>query len=196
MSDTIKRATEIPSIDVNLITVKKKTSEDTTEYILDTASKLGVETVLNEVDAVQLVVKGKLKAQKPKTSTLTGHTLTLTDNVFTPELVKMLQGGTITTDPQTGKITKYTPPVAGSDEKGEVLILSAYSAVYNAAGQIVEYEKITYPNCTGVPIAFQSEDGVFRTPEYTINSAPDNGEAPYEIEYVSSLPTPTPSPGE
>ena len=47
-----------------------------------------------------------------------------------------------------------TPPVVGSDDKGEVFTLNAYSAQYNAAGQIVNYEKIAYPNCTGVPIAF------------------------------------------
>jgi hypothetical protein len=33
-----------------------------------------------------------------------------------------------------------------------------------------------------------SEDDVFRAPEYTINSAPANGEAPYDIDIVSELP--------
>ena len=33
-----------------------------------------------------------------------------------------------------------------------------------------------------------SEDGAFRAPEYTINSAPKTGEAPYVISYVESLP--------
>ena len=88
----------------------------------------------------------------------------------------------------TTKIVGYTPPVAGSADKGEVFKLNAYSAQYDASGQIVQYEKITYPNCQGVPVAFGSEDGVFRAPEYTINSAPKTGEAPYEINYVAALP--------
>ena len=67
--------------------------------------------------------------------------------------------------------------------------MNVYSAQYDASGQIVQYEKITYPNCQGVPVAFGSEDGVFRVPEYTINSAPKNGEAPYDINYVAELPT-------
>ena len=66
--------------------------------------------------------------------------------------------------------------------------MNAYTAQYDASGQIVKYEKITYPNCQGVPLAFGSEDGVFRAPEYTINSAPRNGEPPYQLTYVKQLP--------
>lgn len=185
---TVKRAHEIPTIDVNLVTIKANDSED--EYILDTASQIQVEPQIDEEEAVQLVVKGVLKAQKPAISTLTGNQITLTDNVFTPELVQMMQGGQIETG-EDGIVTKYTPPVAGSNEKGKVFTLNAYSAQYTAAGLIKRYEKISYPNCQGVPIAFSSEDGTFRVSEYTIMSAPDIGEAPYEITYVDELPKAT-----
>lgn len=182
----VKRATEIPTIDVNLVTIQA--DGETDEWILDTASQIQVEPQIETEDGVKLVVKGVLKAQKPEVSTLTGHQITLTDNVFTPELVKILQGGTITRG-QDNVVTGYTPPVAGSSEKGSVFTLNAYSAQYNAAGLITRYEKISYPNCQGVPVAFNSEDGVFRTPQYTINSSPDIGEAPYEMTYVNALPT-------
>lgn len=182
----IKKASEIPTIDVNLVTIKEE-GDDKDEYILDTASQIQVEPQIEEEEGVKLVVKGVLKAQKLGTSTLTGNQITLTDNVFTPELVLMLQGGTLTKG-QDDTITGYTPPVAGSNEKGKIFTLCAYSAQYNAAGTITRYEKISYPNCQGVPVAFNSEDGSFRAPEYTINSAPDIGEAPYQIEYVNELP--------
>lgn len=185
----VKKANEIPTIDVNLVTVQESGTESATEYILDTASEISVEPQIEEEDAVKLIVKGRLVAQKPQTSTLTGNQITLTDNVFTPELVQLLQGGTITTDPSSHKITGYKPPAAGATDTGKVFTLNAYSAQYNAAGQIVQYEKISYPNCKGVPIAFGATDGEFRTNEYTINSAPDTGESPYEITYVSTLPT-------
>ena len=181
----VKKATEIPTIDVNLVTIQEE-GENKDEYILDTASQIQVEPQIEETEGVKLVVKGVLKAQKLGTSTLTGNQITLTDNVFTPELVKILQGGTVTES--GGAVTGYTPPVAGSNEKGKIFTLKAYSAQYNAAGQIVRYECIAYPNCQGVPVAFNSEDGAFRAPEYTINSAPDVGEAPYTITYVNSLP--------
>lgn len=189
----IKKGHEIPTIDVVLVTLKPKGSED--EIALNTASKIAVNPQSESEDAIKLIVKGRLIAQKPNETTITGNTITLTDNVFNAELVKILQGGTIkywtdanqTTegDTDTGNgIASYTPPVAGSNEKGEPGTLCAYSAVYNAAGIITMYEKIEYPNCQGVPVAFGSEDGAFRAPEYTINSAPTENEAPYKISYI------------
>lgn len=181
-----KSKAEIATIDCCLVTIETNDGE----FGFDTANKIEVEPQIEEQDAVKLVVKGILRAQKPKVSTITGNEITLTDNVFNPELVLILQGGTIKYDPDDQTtIIGYTPPVAGSSDKGEVFTLNVYSAQYDASGQIVQYEKISYPNCQGVPVAFGSEDGVFRVPEYTINSAPANGEAPYDINYVAELPT-------
>ena len=192
----VKSRNEIPTIDVSLVTIETAAGY---EYGFDTANQVEVEPQVEETDNVKLVVKGKLRAQKPKESTITGHEITLHDNVFNPELVKTLQGGTVEywqddthttkgTTPTEYGFAKYTPPVAGSGEKGEIFRLNTYSAIYNAAGVITGYEKTTYPNCQGQPVAFNSEDGTFRAPEYTINSAPDTGEAPYEITWVADLP--------
>lgn len=190
-----KSKAEIATIDVSLVTIEV----DSNEFGFDTASSIEVEPQINEEDAITLVVKGILRAQKPAVSTITGNQITLTDNVFNPELVQVLQGGTIkywtsaehTTEGDTDAgfgISSYTPPVAGSADKGKVFKLNAYSANYDASGQIVQYEKITYPNCQGTPVALSSEDGAFRAPEYTINSAPKSNEAPYVITYVDELP--------
>lgn len=186
MAGTPKKSkAEIATIDVCLVTIEVEGAE----FGFDTSNKIDVQPQVEEQDAVKLVIKGVLKAQKPKTSTITGHEITLTDNVFNPQLVETMQGGTATYDSEgTGALTGYTPPVAGSKETGKVFKLNAYSAQYDASGQIVNYEKITYPNCKGQPVAFSSEDGVFRAPEYTIISAPNNGEAPYAITYVETLP--------
>lgn len=185
-SQVKKSKAEIATIDCNLITIETK---DGREFGFDTANKLEVEPQIEEQDAVKLVVKGILRAQKPKVSTITGHELTLTDNVFNPELVLVLQGGQIVYDPEnTDEIVGYNPPVAGSSDKGEVFKVNAYTAQYDSSGQIVKYEKMSYPNCQGVPVAFNSEDGAFRAPEYTINSAPKTGEPPYSLTYVKALP--------
>lgn len=183
----LKRGNEIPTIDVVLVTIV--TADNNTEIALDTASRIGVTVETETQDAVKLIIKGQLKAQKRAKTTITGNTITLTDNVFNPEVVKILQGGEIAYESGEGsKITGYTPPVAGSTDKGEVFTLKAYSAIYDAAGLITGYECISYPNCEGTPIALESEDDVFRAPEYTINSAPKTGEAPYAITYVDELP--------
>lgn len=195
----IKKGNEVSTIDVNLVTIKVTGATD--EIGLVTANKIEVTPSTETTDAVKNIVKGVLLAQKPAGITITGNAITLTDNVFNPELVKILQGGIITywTDAAkktTGEVDAgfgvagYKPPVLGSTtDKGQIFELSAYSAIYNAAGIVTGYEKIVYPNCQGQPIAFGSEDNVFRAPEYTINSAPDTGESAYEIIYVAELPT-------
>lgn len=194
----IKKGHEIPTIDVSLVTAQIGAGD---EIAFDTASQIAVEPQVNEEDPVQLVVKGILRAQKPAVSTLTGNQITLTDNVFNPELVKILQGGTIkywsdaehsqstTEEDASFGVASYTPPVAGSGEKGTPFTLNAYTAIYDGAGLITGYEKISYPNCQGTPVALSSEDGAFRAPEYTINSSPKSGEAPYVISYVDKLPS-------
>ena len=192
-----KKGHEIATIDVVLVTVGVPDSGD--EIALDTSSSIQVSAQIETEDAIRLIVKGRLIAQKPAVNTLAGNTITLTDNVFNPELVKMLQGGTIKywadadqgttsdTDMDFG-VASYTPPLAGAMQDITPFTLNAYSAIYNAAGLITGYEKISYPNCQGSPIALNSEDGVFRVSEYTINSAPAEGEAPYVINYVKELP--------
>lgn len=189
MAGTINRVSEFATIDVVLVVLSQTVNGTTTKYGLNTASKIGVEVQTETKDPVKLVVNGRLIAQKHQQVTVTGNKLTLTDNVFTPEVVKILQGGTIKYD-QTDvtKVIGYTPPTVGSDTTLDPFEIEAYSARYNAAGTIIGYEKITYPNCKGEPIALNSENDVFRAPEYTIDSAPTSGQAPYDIDYITSLP--------
>ena len=93
MATTTKRGNEIPTIDVALVTFTPNGSE--TEIALDTANQVEVSVQSETQDAVRLIVKGRLIAQKRSKVTITGNTITLHVNVFNPELVKMLQGGTI-----------------------------------------------------------------------------------------------------
>ena len=187
MAGNVKKSkAEIATIDVCLVTIETGAGE----FGFDTSNKVAVEPQIEETDAVKLVIKGILRAQKPKESTVTGNKITLTDNTFNPELVLALQGGKIVYDTEdTSKIIGYDAPISGSSDKGVVFKLNCYSAQYDASGAIVNYEKITYPNCSGEPVAFSSEDGAFRAPEYIINSAPKKGESPYNIRYVDALPT-------
>ena len=62
MSKTLQKGNEIPTIDVNLVTISPEGSDK--ELALDTASKIAVEVQTETTDAVQLVIKGKLRAQK------------------------------------------------------------------------------------------------------------------------------------
>lgn len=183
----VVKGTEIATIDVVLVSIQTyETGAD--EIILDTSNKIDVTVATETEDAVKLIVKGRLIAQKPPVTTITGNTIVLTDNVFNDKVVGILQGGTFTYNQTTDVFESYEPPVAGSTDKGKVFKLNAYSAIYNEAGILTGYEKIEYPNCQGTPVAFSSEDGTFRATDYTINSAPASGEAPYSMSIVSELP--------
>lgn len=192
----VKKGTEIATIDVALITMQSY-EENADEIILDTANHIQVEVQSETEDAIKLVVKGRLIAQKGEQVIITGNKITLTDNVFNDEEVLLLQGGTILRDPVTQDFVGYRPPVIGAtgdNAKGKIFKLKAYSSIYNAAGVLTGYERITYPNCQGTPIAFESEDGTFRASDYVINSAPAEGESPYELDIVGvdDLPSVTP----
>lgn len=182
----INRGTELATIDVALVTIKANDSDDL--LALDTASQINVTVNSETSDAVKLIIKGVLKAQKGEETTITGNNIVLTDNVFTPELVVLLQGGNVEYDSETNAFKSYTPPVAGQKANNKPFELVVYSAIYNAAALCIGYEKITYPNCQGQPVALSSQDGTFRVAEYTINSAPDVGEPPYKLEVVKELP--------
>ena len=150
---TRKPKAEIATIDVSLVTI----ATEGDEFGFDTSNSIQVEPDLDEQEAVKLIVKGILRAQKPAEITITGHTITLTDNVFNPDLVQVLQGGEILFDTvDEDKIVGYNPPKAGSKDKGETFTLNAYTAQYDASGAIVQYEKISYPNCKGAPVALNS----------------------------------------
>lgn len=261
MPDSYNKGNEVATIDVALVTVE---DADGNVYGLDTSNKVQVTPVTETKDAVKLIIKGILRAQKPQKVTVTGNTLTLTDNVFNAQLVQILQGGVVTYSkkyssvsasvasgvhyivvdndyicfnvdtgftgsveyndvsgvleivtasgrkrksytvsaeaPERGdgimvtsavdesRVKSYTPPAVGDTAVLEPFKTRCYSAIYNAAGLIIGYERITYPNCKGVPVAFSSEDDVFRASDYTINSSPDTGEAPYVIDFVPYLP--------
>lgn len=189
MSGKVIKGSEIATIDVVLVTVKPETEDGTAdELVLDTSNQVQTTISTETTEKVTLIVKGRLIAQKPEEVTVTGNTIVLTDNVFNPELVKILQGGTIEYELDGTTFKKYTPPVSGDKTEKVPFTLKAYSAIYGADALIHGYECISYPHCQGVPIAFGSQDGVFRVQEYTINSAPSTGEAPYIIERVEELP--------
>lgn len=188
MADPVnKLAQSVATIDVELVIAR--IASRNWAIAIETASKIGVEPAIETADGIKLMIRNRLRAQKLPKNTVTGNTITMTDNVFVPELVQVLQGGTIIYDTvDTNKVIGYLPPVAGSKDEGEVFELVSYSAVYDASGQIEKYEEMIYPNCQGTPISMSSESDVFRVSEYIINSAPKLGEPPYQLNYVDTLP--------
>ncbi len=189
---TPTKGTEMAMIDCQMVVA---TTEDNEKSVVITSgTKVGIEPQIETTEAVKLMIKGQLKAQKPEKKTITGHTITLTDNMTILELLEIMQGGTIERNTEEGgnnEITGYTPPQVGSDFAPVKFNLDVYSAQMDEGGNILRYEKISYPDCTGQPVGLSSEDNVFRVTEYTINSTPSKGKSPYTLKYVSADELPT-----
>lgn len=188
MAGTLTKPKGMALIDCAMIVFEP---DDTTiaPIAITSGTKLGVEQQTKATDAVELVIKGQMYAKKPEETTITGHKLTLTDNLVIMDLIQMFQGGTLTKDETSKKITGYTPPVSGKSE-GKPGTLKVYSAVMEGS-TIAGYSCIAYPHCVGVPVCMGAEDNVFQVNEYTINSTPGSGQAAYAMTIVDALPTVT-----
>jgi len=63
-----------------------------------TASKVGFKISTEETKGVKLIIHNVLKAQKKDKKVITGSEITFEDNVFLPEVVRVMQGGVVTFD--------------------------------------------------------------------------------------------------
>ena len=80
MASKIKKAEGMSMIDCSMIVIEPEDGSDGIAFT--SASKMGVEKQEETTDAVKNIIKGEVKAQKPEETTLTGHTLTLTDTTM------------------------------------------------------------------------------------------------------------------
>lgn len=182
-----KKVTKMALIDVELVEIVAHDLEQNT-YRWKTASNLDAELNITEGEATELIVNGTLIAQKKAKDVVTGSTLTVTDNVFAPEVVEFIQGGKAEYD-EYGNFKSYTAPVAGEEVKLDKFDFNIYTAQRDVAGDIISFMRISFPNASGKPVNIKLENGTFFAPEYTILSAPSTGEAPYTIQAISELPS-------
>ena len=119
---------------------------------------------------------------------VTGATLTVSDNIFAPEIVKFIQGGEFVQD-ELGNFVSFSAPVAGEEVKPTKFDFNIYTAQRDVAGDVVSYMKVSFAGCTGKPVNIKLENGAFFAPEYTIVSAPAQNESVYVITAVDELPT-------
>ena len=183
--NTVKKTTEKATIDCAMVVIKTREAVPVT-YGFKSGTKVGVEANIETQEAVKLIVKGVLIAQKPEKKTLTGHTLTITDSLLIMELLPLCNGGELTKDEQQN-ITGYNAPKVGEEVKKTKFDVTTYSAIMEGS-DVVGYEACTYPNCEGQPLGLGGEDDVFRTQELSIVSAPGSGESAMTMKIVTELP--------
>ncbi|GIM29825.1 hypothetical protein CPJCM30710_24910 [Clostridium polyendosporum] len=172
---------------VNIKRVEIITDEATPQTLTwDTASEAGYEPIVSEGEEKVLRTKNTIHAIDKTEDIQYGSDITLTDNKFAPEVLAIIDGGTLKKDAEQN-IIGYTPPVSGQAVNRKTFTLNIYTEE-KEGDEIVGYFKFSYPNCKGKPANFTFKDGEFTTPEFTISSRPKNGEAPYDLDILAQLP--------
>lgn len=193
MSDTIVKTTEKATIDCSMVVIK--TREGTPKvYGFTYGTKASIEANVEMQEAIKLIVKGVLKAQRPEKRILTGHTITLTNSLLAMELLPLFNGGELVKGGSGGtEIVGYNGPATGEEVVKTKFDLTLYSEILEGSS-VVGYEEVIYPNCEGQPFGLNSEDDVFRISDITIVSAPGKDaegqpERAMKMSIVEELPT-------
>ncbi|MCM0648632.1 hypothetical protein NBE98_09625 [Clostridium swellfunianum] len=176
-----------------IVNIKKVeiTTEETIPktYTWETASECEQSPDISEGEEAILRVKNTVYATDRTEDIVIGTTLTFKDNLFHPEVIEVIDGGTLVYDAvETTKATKYEPPVIGSPVIKKKFTLNIYTEEKDADGEVTGYVKFSYPHCKGKPFKASVKDGEFFAPEYTCVSRPKKGEKPYAIDFLTQLP--------
>ncbi len=172
-------------IGVTLVVLTDKNGD---QYSFSTSTKADTKVVIEDEKKKELVIKGVLKASKKTPATIKGVDVEFQDNMFLPEVAKIVQGGEITYD-ENGDFKSYTPSPAGQPPNVDPFTVDIYTEETDTSGTALRYIKLSLPNGKGQPIEFTIEDENFFAPKYKITTAPNAGEAPYTITVVDELPT-------
>lgn len=175
---------------VNIVRAEIVTEETVPKtYIWETASKAGLEPTISEGEENILRIKNKIVATNRTEDILLGFELTFTDNVFTGEVMALVDGGVATYDDiDTDKLIKYESPVAGEVVDRTLFTLNVYTEEKDIDGNPKGYVKFVFRHCKGKPVKYDIEDEVFMSPEIKMISRPKTGESPASLEFLDKLP--------
>ncbi|OAA93005.1 Ig-like domain-containing protein [Clostridium coskatii] len=174
--------TEIQGMPIANIALAEIINEDTGQtYYFDTAEKADVKPDLSKGKEDILRVKNRIIAMNRTEDICIGYNVKLTDNTFPPELMCLVDGGTMTS-------SGYEGPEIGVAVNKVPFTLNLYSEEKDYDSSTIQYVKFSFRHNKGTPVEFKFEDGKFYVPEFESTSRPKKGEKPIYISYVSSLP--------
>ena len=176
---------------VNIVRTEIVTEEDVPKtYRFNTATEATYSPVVSEGAETVLRVKDEIKAVNRTEDIQYGSDINLSQAVMSPEVLAIVDGGTLTTTGSEGqeKVTKYTPPVVGAPVVRKKFTLKVYTEEKDADGETLGYQCFAYKGCKGRPVNYTFKDGEFMVPQYTVKSRVKKGVAPYELDFLEELP--------
>lgn len=157
-------------------------------YVIDTAETAELESVVSEGEEELKRNDSKILAIVRTPDLLYGYDVTLTDNTFDPEIMALIEGGTLVKE--IDEIIGYDSPML-SQGSANMKQFRMHIYVANYVGDSIEnYVKITLNNCTG-SAPNMSVGKEFYAPEFSIKAreATKAGLPIKGITYVDVLPT-------
>lgn len=177
--------TEIQGMPIANIALAEIINENNGQsYYFDTSEKADAKPDLSKGKEDILRVKNRIIAMNRTEDICIGYNVKLTDNTFPPELMCLVDGGTMTS-------SGYEGPEIGVAVNKTPFILNLYSEEKDYDSSTIQYVKFSFKHNKGTPVEFKFEDGKFYVPEFESTSRPKKGEKPVYVEYVSSLPNST-----
>lgn len=184
---TIEATSEKPI--VNIVRTEIVTEETTARtFRFDTATEATYAAVISEGTETVLRVKDEIKAINRTEDIQYGSDVNLTEALMTPEVMAIIDGGTLTVD-EDGNPTKYTPPVVGTKVSRVPFTLKIYTEEKDTSGDTTGYQCFAFKGCKGRPVSYSFKDGEYLVPQYTAKSRVKKGTAPYELDFLDTLPT-------
>jgi len=166
-------------VNVKKCIVKNETTGDQFD-IGDTASEIDVEPILSAGKRDILRVKNKILGVNQTEDIVIGYKLKLKDNTFNLDVMRLVDGGTISGG-------NYTSIPAGQVVDKDLFTLEVYTEEKDYS-RTTGYTKFTWKHCKGKVPKYKIKDGDFIVPEFEAESIPFRGETAIEIDSVTSIP--------
>lgn len=155
-------------------------------YEFSTASEASIKPFASEgtekIHRVKNTILGTIRYE----DILLGYEIKLVNNTFCPELLALVDGGTVTSD-EDGAFKSYSSPVVGQVTERKSLTVNLYTQEVDCDGEAVEYIKFTFKHAKGKPVEYTIKDGEFFVPELTLRSRAKTGESSAEVAAVKTV---------
>lgn len=194
MSNTIKALEEMVMANIVRTEIEEEKAEGGKTYVFTTASEAGITPYLSEGEEKIHRVKNQILGMNNTEDIVLGYDIKLVNNTFTPELLSVVDGGTVTYD-EDEKFQKYEAPEAGTVVNREKVTINVYTEEKDCDGETTSYLKFTFKHAKGTPVEYSIKDGEFFVPEMTLKARAKRGEKPVVVEVLTELPTDEVTPG-
>lgn len=158
-----------------------------TTVTFDTFSEANIEPKISEGEEKILRMRDKILGVARTEDILYGLNIQLTDNAFSPELIEVVDGGTLQYDAvETTKVIGYVPPKSTDVANRKEFSLTLYCE--EKEGETVkQYVKYTFPKCKGRPIGISLKEEEFAVQQFNVIAYETETEPCYKWDYVTSL---------